>query len=138
MRGRAFMLEFPGLIFREPVHGRAARRCMIGGMIVRLEADGAVVADADDCSAVHVQTTLDPNGLRAALLHTGTGSVLADGAGEVVLDVAVLRSRAALVASVPDWAQRFDELIASSGERLTDDGLGLRVPVEPPSPRGAG
>ena len=28
-------------------------------MIVRLEADGAVVADADDCSAVHVQTTLD-------------------------------------------------------------------------------
>jgi hypothetical protein len=106
-------------------------------MIVRLEADGAVVADADDCSAVHVQTTLDPNGLRAALLHTGTGSVLADGAGEVVLDVAVLRSRAALVASVPDWAQRFDELIASSGERLTDDGLGLRVPVEPPLSRGA-
>ena len=44
-------------------------------MIVRLEADGAVVADADDCSAVHVQTTLAPNGLRAALLHTGTGSV---------------------------------------------------------------
>ena len=107
-------------------------------MIVRLEADGAVVADADDCSAVHVQTTLDPSGLRAALLHTGTGSVLADGADEVVLDVAVLRSRAALVASVPDWEKRFDELFASSGERLTDDGLGLRVPVEPPSPRGAG
>jgi hypothetical protein len=100
-------------------------------MIVRLEADGVVVADADDCSAVHVQTTLDPDGLRAALLHTGTGSVL--GAGEVVLDVAVLRSRTALVASAPDWAKRFDELIASSGERLTDDGLGLRVPVEPPA-----
>jgi len=63
-------------------------------MIVRLEADGAVVADADDCSAVHVQTTLDPDGLRAALMHTGTGS-LAAGAGEVVLDVAVLRTRAA-------------------------------------------
>jgi hypothetical protein len=44
----------------------------------------------------------------------------------------VLRSRAALVASAPDWAQRFDALIAASGERLTDDGLGLRVPVEPP------
>ena len=100
-------------------------------MIVRLEADGAVVADADDCSAVHVQTTLDPDGLRAALMHTGTGS-LAAGAGEVVLDVAVLRTRAALLASAPDWAQRFDALIASSGERLTDDGLGLRVPVEHP------
>ena len=105
-------------------------------MIVRLEADGAVVADADDCSAVHVQTTLDPDGLRVALLHTGTGS-LADGSAgpgtaEVVLDVAVLRTRAALVASAPDWAERFDALIAGSGQRLTDDGLGLRVPVEPP------
>ena len=100
-------------------------------MIVRLEADGAVVADGDDCSAVHVQTTLDADGLRAALLRTGTGSLATD-AGEVVLDVAVLRTRAALLASAPDWAQRFDALIASSGERLTDDGLGLRVPVEHP------
>ena len=101
-------------------------------MIVRLEADGAVVADADDCSAVHVQTTLDPDGLRAALLHTGTGSLAAD-PGEVVLDVAVLRTRAALPASTPDWAERFDALITSSGERLTDDGLGLRVAVERPA-----
>jgi hypothetical protein len=100
-------------------------------MIVRLEADGAVVAGADDCSAVHVQTTLNPDGLRAALLHTGTGS-LAAGGGEVVLDVAVLRTRAALLVSAADWAERFDRLIASSGERLTDDGLGLRVPVERP------
>ena len=101
-------------------------------MIVRLDADGAVVADADDCSAVHVQTTLDPDGLRAALVHTGTGSLGADDATQVVLDVAVLRTRAALVASAPDWSQRFDALIASAGERLTDDGLGLRVPVERP------
>jgi hypothetical protein len=100
-------------------------------MIVRLDADGAVVADADDCSAVHVQTTLDPDGLRAALLHTGTGS-LAPNAAEVVLDVAVLRTRSALLARAPDWAERFDALIASSGERLTDDGLGLRVPVGRP------
>lgn len=107
---------------------------MIGPVIVRLEADGAVVADADDCSAVHVQTALDGEHLRAALLQTGSGSVAAtEGPAEVVLDIAVLRTRAALVASAPDWAQRFDGLIASSGERLTDDGLGLRVPVEVPS-----
>lgn len=104
---------------------------MIVDVIVRLEADGAVVADADDCSAVHVQTALDAEHLRVALLQTGTGSVVAP--AEVVLDIAVLRTRAALVASVPDWAERFDALIASSGERLTDDGLGLRVGVEPPS-----
>jgi hypothetical protein len=103
-------------------------------MIVRLEADGAVVADADDCSAVHVRTTLDPDGLRTALLHTGTGS-LADGGEDVVLDIAVLRSRAALVASAADWPERFDALLASSGECLTDDGLGLRVPVEHPPGR---
>ena len=101
-------------------------------MIVRLEAAGAVVADADDFSAVHVQTALDPDGLRTAMLQTGTGSVPADGAAVVVLDVGVLRSRAALVTSAPDWAERFDALIAASGDRLTDDGLGLRVPVERP------
>jgi hypothetical protein len=101
-------------------------------VIVRLEADGAVVADADDCSAVHVQTTLDGARLRTALLRTGTGSVPDESAGDVVLDLAVLRTHAALLATVADWAERFDELVASSGERLTDDGLGLRVPVERP------
>jgi hypothetical protein len=101
-------------------------------VIVRLEADGAVVADADDCSAVQVQTTLDRAGLRTALQRTATGSVVDESAVDVVLDLAVLRSRAALVATVPDWAERFDQLVASSGERLTDDGLGLRVPVERP------
>jgi H2-forming N5,N10-methylenetetrahydromethanopterin dehydrogenase-like enzyme len=101
-------------------------------VIVRLDADGAVVADADDCSAVHVQTPLEQEDLRAALLQTGTGS-MSDGAPtEVVLDIAVLRSRAALVATTSDWVQRFEELVTSSGERLTDDGLGLRVAVERP------
>lgn len=101
-------------------------------MIVRLEADGAVVADADDCSAVHVQTRLDRARLRTALLQTGTGSVPDESAADVVLDVAVLRTRAALLATAADWEERFDALVASSGERLTDDGLGLRVVVERP------
>ena len=39
------------------------------------------------------------------------------------------------MASASDWAERFDALIASSGERLTDDGLGLRVAVEHPPVR---
>lgn len=41
-------------------------------MIVRPDADGAVVAEADDCSAVHVETGLDPVGLRTALAATGS------------------------------------------------------------------
>jgi hypothetical protein len=99
-------------------------------MIVRLDADGAVVADADDCAAVQVETTLDPAELRAALVGTGTGTL--DDPDTVVLDVAVLRSRAALVATAPDWALCFADMLAGSGERLTDGGLGLRVPVRRP------
>jgi hypothetical protein len=112
-------------------------------VIVRLEADGAVVADADDCSAVRVESALDRDDLQTALAATGTGTVpqprpgdgsAGHGAGhDVVLDLAVLRSRAQLVASGPDWAERFDAMVAASGERLTDDGLGLRVPVERPA-----
>ena len=108
-------------------------------MIVRLDADGAVVADADDCSAVHVETGLDPDGLRTALQSTGTGALGGTGpadpaAGDVVvLDIAVLRSRARLVASAPDWPECFDAMVAAAGDRLTDDGLGLRVPVERPA-----
>jgi hypothetical protein len=103
-------------------------------VIVRLEVDGAVVADADDCSAVHVETGLDPDALRTALQRTGTGTPEADGTGVdlVVLDIAVLRSRGRLAATDPDWSERFDAMVTAAGERLTDDGLGLRVPVERP------
>jgi len=97
-------------------------------VIVRLDVDGALVTDADDTGVVHVETDLDADGLRTALLRTGTGA-LQDPA-TAVLDVAVLRSRATLVATAPDWADRFDAMIAGAGDRLTDDGLGLRVPVE--------
>jgi hypothetical protein len=101
-------------------------------VIVRLEADGAVVADADDCSAVHVETGLDADGLRTALTATGTGApaVPDDPETDVVLDIAVLRSRARLLATAPDWSRCFDDMLAAAGDRLTDDGLGLRVPVD--------
>lgn len=102
-------------------------------MIVRLDADGAVVAEADDCSAVHVRTGLDAVGLRTALVATGTGAPAEPndgGADVVVLDIAVLRSRARLLATTPDWSACFDGMLAGAGDRLTDDGLGLRVPVE--------
>jgi hypothetical protein len=110
-------------------------------VIVRLDADGAVVAEADDCTTVHVETDLDAAGLQAALLDTGTGSVPGwsshgVGGGEpavAVLDIAVLRSRAQLVTSAPDWAERFDRMVTDARDRLTDDGLGLGVPVERPA-----
>ena len=100
-------------------------------MIVRLDADGAVVLDADDCAGVHLETPLDEDGLRTALQATGTGT-LGHGARFAVLDLGVLRTRARLVASAPDWQRRWEEMVAAAGERLTDDGLGIRVPVERP------
>lgn len=102
-------------------------------MIVRLDSDGAVVAEADDCSTVHVETGLDAGALRTALVTTGTGAPAEPtqwGTNDVVLDIAVLRSRARLLATAPGWTECFDGMVADAGERLTDDGLGLRVPVE--------
>jgi hypothetical protein len=101
-------------------------------VILRLEVEGAVVADADDCTAVHVETDLTSDALRTALLHTGTGTPDLDSTG-VVLDIGVLRSRARLLATAPDWPERFDAMVAAAGDRLTDDGLGLRVPVDRPA-----
>ena len=106
-------------------------------MIVRLEADGAVVAEADDCSAVHVESGLDRDDLRTALVTTGTGALTEPGAGggapdtpEVVLDLAVLRSRARLLTPAPDGTERCPAMGAAAGDRPTAAGRALRVPVE--------
>ncbi len=98
-------------------------------MILRLDADGAVVLHADDCAGLHLETVLDADGLRTALQTTGTGS-LEDGAEVAVLDLGVLRSLARLAASAPDWPRRWERMVADAGHRLTDDGFGIRVPVE--------
>jgi hypothetical protein len=98
-------------------------------VIVRLDADGAVVLDADDCAGLHLETPLDADGLRTALQTTGTGS-LDDGAEVAVLDLGVLRSLARLAATAPDWPQRWERMVAAAEHRLTDDGLGIRVTVE--------
>jgi hypothetical protein len=99
-------------------------------VIVRLDADGAVVLEADDCADLHLETPLDADGLRTALQTTGSGA-LESGADVAVLDLGVLRARARLAASAPDWPHRWERMVAAAGQRLTDDGLGIRVPVEP-------
>jgi hypothetical protein len=99
-------------------------------VIVRLTAEGAVVQDADDLGRLHLWTDLDADGLRTALKTTGTGE-LAD-ADTALLDVAVLRSRATLLATAPDWAQRWAEMIAHAERNgwLHDDGRCVQVHVE--------
>ena len=99
-------------------------------MIVRLTAEGAVVQDPDDLARLHVQTGLDADGLRTALKTTGTGELI--DADTALLDVAVLRSRAAIVATAPDWAERWAEMIvyAESKGWLSDDGRCVQVHVD--------
>jgi hypothetical protein len=98
-------------------------------VIVRLSAEGAVVQDADDLGRLHVETDLDADGLRIALKTTGTGELV--DADTALLDVAVLRSRAVLLASTPDWAERWAEMLAYAERRgwLHDDGKCVRVHV---------
>ncbi len=99
-------------------------------MIVRLATEGVVVQDADDCSALQVSTELDEAGVHAALAGTGTGELL--DSDTVLLDLAVLRSRAQLVATEPDWARRWAQLArqAERTGRLSEDGRSVQVRIE--------
>ena len=99
-------------------------------MIVRLGKDGAVVADADDCGHLHLETDLDQAALRTALATTGTGELV--DADTVHLDLGVLRSRAALIATATDWAERWTAMTgqARSRGRLSPDGRSVQVHVE--------
>ncbi len=99
-------------------------------MIVTLNADGAVVRDADDCTHLSLETALGDDALATALRVTDTGAPTGD--GDVWLDVAVLRSRAQLAASEPDWPQRWSAMVAYAEREgwMSDDGRAVRVHVE--------
>ena len=100
-------------------------------MIVRLSAAGAVVQDPDDLADLSLETDLDADRLRTALATTGTGEIHDD--GTALLDVAVLRSLAALTPTAPDWPQRWNAMLEDAGRhgRLSADGRSVRVPVSP-------
>ncbi len=99
-------------------------------MIVLLATDGVVVQHADDCDQLHITTDLDASGVRIALAATGTGELI--DADSVWLDLAVLRSRAQMVATAPDWAQRWEAMTSHAERegRLSPDRRSVRVPVE--------
>ena len=99
-------------------------------MIVRLTTAGAVVQDPDDLAGVRLQSDLDADGLRTALATTGTGELVEPGAA--LLDLAVLRSLAALTPTTDDWARRWAHMVEDAGRagRLSADGRSIRVPVQ--------
>lgn len=99
-------------------------------MIVRVGKDGAVVRNADDCGRLHVETDLDEADLRTALTTTGTGELV--DADNAQVDLATLRSRAALLATAPDWAERWTAMTGYAQQKgwLSEDGLSVQVHVE--------
>jgi hypothetical protein len=99
-------------------------------MIVRLAADGAVVQDADDCGRLHLETDLDDDGVRVALKTTGTGEPI--DADTAWLDLGVLRSRAQILATAPDWAERWAGMTAYAQRKgwLSEDGRSVQVHIE--------
>ncbi|SHK87475.1 hypothetical protein SAMN05443637_113174 [Pseudonocardia thermophila] len=112
---------------------------IIGTVIVRLTAAGAIVRDVDDCSALHLETDLEGAKLRAALLTTDTG--VADGE-HVWLDLAMLRTRAHLLATAQDWPARWAAMVRRARDegRLSADGRSVQVsvgPLDPGPPRRA-
>ncbi|OLT11876.1 hypothetical protein BJF78_25890 [Pseudonocardia sp. CNS-139] len=102
----------------------------MGPVIVQLTSAGVAVQDADDLGRLHLRTDLDADGLRAALLKTGTGALV--DADNALLDVAVLRSRAALLTDAPDWADRWAGMLAYAERKgwLSADGRSVQVHVE--------
>jgi hypothetical protein len=99
-------------------------------VIVLLAADGVVVQDADDLDVLHLRTGLEPAAARVALQTTGSGALVGeDCAG---LDLAVLRSRAKLLSTAPDWGARWAAMVERAEQRgqLSADRRSVRVPIE--------
>jgi hypothetical protein len=99
-------------------------------VIVFLGVDGLVVQDADDLDTVRLRTELEPAAARTALLTTGSGALVDEHCAG--LDLAVLRSRAKILSTDPDWAARWTAMVerAEQHGQLTEDRRSVRVPIE--------
>jgi hypothetical protein len=90
------------------------------------------VADVDDLTRLHLAVgALTDEDVDSALRDAGMGRLVDGETG--VLDVAALRAAAQPRATTADWAEQFDAMVASAGDKgwTADDGAGLQVHVEP-------
>ena len=95
-------------------------------MIIVITHDHSYIESADDCTRLHVTAaTLDDAAAGAALQSAGLGRQ-----GEpahVWLAVDALRTTARAAASIPDWDNRFDAMIAFARSRGWLDASGEHV-----------
>jgi hypothetical protein len=90
------------------------------------------VEDVDDLTKLHLAVgALTDEDVDSALRGAGLGRLVDGDTG--VLDIDALRSAALPQATAADWAQKFDEMVASAAGKgwTADDGAGLQVHVEP-------
>lgn len=108
-----------------------------GIVIVQLTRTSAGVAEADDCTRLHVGTTLAPSEVDAALRATATGRLAED--GNALLDLRTLRVRAQSAASSAGWEERWEAMIAYARKKgwITADGTAVQAHVEAAPPLNA-
>lgn len=99
-------------------------------MIVQLSSDSARVAEADDCSRLHVTTSLPADAVGDALRGSGIGHLDTD--ESVLLDRETLRTRARAAAHDDGWDERWDAMIAYARTKgwLTADDAAVRAHLE--------
>jgi hypothetical protein len=101
---------------------------VVGGADERPEAR---VVDVDNLARLHLALgEVTDEEAAEALERAGLGRL--EDADNAVLDAAALRAAAEPHAGAPDWAERFDGMVAAARDKgwATDDGAGLRVHVE--------
>ena len=94
-------------------------------MIVDITDTAVTLTDPDDCGRFHVRVppALPAEALDAVLAGADAGRRF--GADQVAVNISWLRSAARDVA--PDWADRFEKMLAFAGTKgwLTDDGVAV-------------
>ena len=105
-------------------------------MIILLDADTCSVTDADTLTDLRVVTGLDDaSSLGRAARTAELGTVDPGDATYVSVDVERLRTLGRGSATLEDWDERFDAMIAYAGRKgwLSGDGGAVRAHVERPA-----
>jgi hypothetical protein len=99
-------------------------------VIVQLSAGSARVAEADDCTRLHVATSLPADAVDDALRQSGTGHL--DTGEDALLDLETLRNRARADAREPGWDEKWAAMIdyARTKGWVTADDAAVRAHVE--------
>lgn len=100
-------------------------------MIVAVGSGGHTVTEADVLTDLKVVTPLIGADLDAAVRAAALGRADASGA-HVLIDIDRLRALARTTATLPDWDERFDAMIAYARRKgwVTEDGGAVRAHVD--------